>query len=81
MHFGLRASLQTRPLCELPNDITKCRTDLLCGCNTQMILQLSALEPLQSHFCLESFKHVDFAHRLRDSAPALSAHVSIHGAG
>ncbi len=55
MHFGLRASLQTRPLCELPDDITKFRTDLLCGCSTQMILQLSALEPLNSHFCLESF--------------------------
>ena len=55
MHFGLRASLQTRPLCELLEDITKCQTDVLCGCNTQMILQLSALEPLKSHFCLESF--------------------------
>ena len=55
MHFGLQASLQTRLLCEFPDDITKLRTDLLCGCSTQMILQLSALEPLKCHFCLESF--------------------------
>ena len=46
MHFGLRASLQTRPLCDLPNDITKCQTKVLCGCDTQLMLQL----PHFSHF-------------------------------
>ena len=54
MHFGLRASLQTRPLCDLPNDITKCQTDVLCGCNTQLILQLSH----SSHFKVTSVVQV-----------------------
>jgi len=36
MHFGLRAGLQTSPLCDLPHNMTKRWTDLLCGCNTQL---------------------------------------------
>ena len=41
MHFGLRVSLQKWPRRDLPHDITTCQKDVLCGCNTQLILQLS----------------------------------------